>query len=50
LEPHGSGNPQPLFLLPRVQMRGAQLLKEKHLKLGAQVRRPIHRRALVECG
>jgi single-stranded-DNA-specific exonuclease len=33
LEPHGSGNPPPLFLLPRVQMRGAQLLKEKHLKL-----------------
>ncbi len=33
LEPHGSGNPQPLFWLPRVQLRGVQVLKEKHLKL-----------------
>lgn len=33
LEPHGSGNPAPLFLLPHAQLRGVNLLKEKHLKL-----------------
>lgn len=33
LEPHGSGNPQPLFWLSRVQLRLVQVLKEKHLKL-----------------
>jgi single-stranded-DNA-specific exonuclease len=33
LEPHGSGNPAPMFLLPHVQLRGVNLLKEKHLKL-----------------
>lgn len=33
LEPHGSGNPQPLFWLPHVQLRLVQVLKEKHLKL-----------------
>jgi single-stranded-DNA-specific exonuclease len=34
LEPHGSGNPAPLFLLPRVQVKTVNILKEKHLKLG----------------
>ena len=33
LEPHGMGNPQPLFLLRRLPLRSAQVLKEKHLKL-----------------
>jgi len=33
LEPHGIGNPQPLFLLQSVPLRSVQLLKEKHLKL-----------------
>ncbi|MBS1789010.1 MAG: single-stranded-DNA-specific exonuclease RecJ [Acidobacteria bacterium] len=33
LEPYGVGNPQPLFLLRRVPLRSAQILKEKHLKL-----------------
>ena len=33
LEPHGIGNPQPLFLLRRLPLRSAQVLKEKHLKL-----------------
>ena len=33
LEPHGSGNPPPLFWLPHVQLRGVQVLKEKHLKV-----------------
>src|SRR5262249_62004397 len=33
LEPHGVGNPQPLFLMRRLPLRAAQTLKEKHLKL-----------------
>ena len=33
LEPHGAGNPAPLFLLRQVRVDGRQLLKEKHLKL-----------------
>jgi single-stranded-DNA-specific exonuclease len=33
LEPHGVGNPQPLFLLRRLPLRSMQVLKEKHLKL-----------------
>ena len=33
LEPHGMGNPQPLFLLRGLPLRSAQVLKEKHLKL-----------------
>jgi single-stranded-DNA-specific exonuclease len=33
LEPHGVGNPTPLFLLRRVPLRSTQLLKQKHLKL-----------------
>lgn len=33
LEPHGVGNPQPLFLLRNAPLRSAQILKEKHLKL-----------------
>jgi single-stranded-DNA-specific exonuclease len=33
LEPHGIGNQRPLFLLRRVQLRGIQVMKEKHLKL-----------------
>jgi len=32
LEPHGIGNPQPLFLLRRLPLRSVQTLKEKHLK------------------
>jgi single-stranded-DNA-specific exonuclease len=32
LEPHGVGNPQPLFLMRRLPLRSAQTLKEKHLK------------------
>jgi len=32
LEPHGIGNPQPLFLMRRLPLRSAQKLKEKHLK------------------
>jgi single-stranded-DNA-specific exonuclease len=36
LEPHGSGNPAPLFLLPHVQVRAVDVLKEKHLKLALQ--------------
>lgn len=33
LEPHGVGNPQPLFLMRRLPLRSVQVLKEKHLKL-----------------
>ncbi|MEO6726059.1 MAG: single-stranded-DNA-specific exonuclease RecJ [Blastocatellia bacterium] len=33
LEPHGIGNPQPLFLMRRLPLRGMQTIKEKHLKL-----------------
>ncbi len=33
LEPHGIGNPQPLFLMRRLPLRGVQTIKEKHLKL-----------------
>ena len=33
LEPHGVGNPQPMFLLRRLPLRSTQVLKEKHLKL-----------------
>lgn len=32
LEPHGVGNPQPLFLMRRAPLRFIQKLKEKHLK------------------
>lgn len=32
LEPHGIGNPQPLFLMRRLPLRSVQTLKEKHLK------------------
>ncbi|HKQ79416.1 MAG TPA: single-stranded-DNA-specific exonuclease RecJ [Blastocatellia bacterium] len=32
LEPHGIGNPQPLFLMRRLPLRSIQTLKEKHLK------------------
>ncbi len=33
LEPHGIGNPQPLFLMRQLPLRSVQVLKEKHLKL-----------------
>ncbi len=33
LEPHGIGNPAPLFLLRNLPLRSTQVLKEKHLKL-----------------
>jgi single-stranded-DNA-specific exonuclease len=33
LEPHGIGNPTPLFLLRDVPLRSVAVLKEKHLKL-----------------
>ena len=33
LEPHGAGNPSPLFLLRQVQVIDQRILKEKHLKL-----------------
>ncbi len=33
LEPHGVGNPQPLFVMRNLPLRSAVLLKEKHLKL-----------------
>lgn len=33
LEPHGIGNPTPLFLLRDVPLRSVQVLKERHLKL-----------------
>lgn len=33
LEPHGIGNPAPLFFLREVPLRSVQVLKEKHLKL-----------------
>ena len=33
LEPHGAGNPSPLFLLRRVQVIDQRILKDKHLKL-----------------
>jgi single-stranded-DNA-specific exonuclease len=33
LEPHGIGNPQPLFLLRDAPMRSFQILKGKHLKI-----------------
>jgi single-stranded-DNA-specific exonuclease len=33
LEPHGIGNPQPLFLMRRLPVRGTTVLKEKHLKI-----------------
>jgi single-stranded-DNA-specific exonuclease len=32
LEPHGMGNPQPLFLIRQAPLRSVQKLKEKHLK------------------
>ncbi|HEU0184296.1 MAG TPA: single-stranded-DNA-specific exonuclease RecJ [Blastocatellia bacterium] len=32
LEPHGMGNPQPLFLMRHAPLRSVQRLKEKHLK------------------
>jgi single-stranded-DNA-specific exonuclease len=32
LEPHGIGNPQPLFLMRQVPLRSVQKLKDKHLK------------------
>src|SRR5262245_59507000 len=32
LEPHGIGNPQPLFLMRGLPLRSIQTLKEKHLK------------------
>ena len=32
LEPHGIGNPQPLFLLRQAPLRSVQRLKDKHLK------------------
>ena len=32
LEPHGIGNPQPLFLMRRLPLRAVQTLKDKHLK------------------
>ncbi|MBS1811125.1 MAG: single-stranded-DNA-specific exonuclease RecJ [Acidobacteria bacterium] len=33
LEPHGIGNPSPLFLIRNVPLRSVQVMKEKHLKL-----------------
>jgi len=33
LEPHGIGNPAPLFLARQIPLRGIQLLKDRHLKL-----------------
>jgi single-stranded-DNA-specific exonuclease len=33
MEPHGIGNPQPLFLMRRLPLRSTMVLKEKHLKL-----------------
>ncbi|HKX33195.1 MAG TPA: single-stranded-DNA-specific exonuclease RecJ [Blastocatellia bacterium] len=33
LEPHGIGNPAPLFLIRRAPVLSTQLLKQKHLKL-----------------
>ena len=33
LEPHGVGNPAPLFLMRKAPLRSVQLLKQKHLKL-----------------
>jgi single-stranded-DNA-specific exonuclease len=33
LEPHGIGNPQPLFLMRQAPLRSVQKLKDKHLKL-----------------
>ncbi|NOT60623.1 MAG: hypothetical protein HOP19_10420, partial [Acidobacteria bacterium] len=33
LEPHGIGNPAPLFWLHGLQNKGIQVLKEKHLKI-----------------
>lgn len=33
LEPHGIGNPQPLFFIRQAPVRSLQILKEKHLKL-----------------
>jgi single-stranded-DNA-specific exonuclease len=33
LEPHGAGNPSPLFLLRRAQVIDQRVLKGKHLKL-----------------
>jgi single-stranded-DNA-specific exonuclease len=32
LEPHGMGNPQPLFLMRHAPLRSVQRLKDKHLK------------------
>lgn len=36
LEPHGVGNPQPLFLMRRLPLRSVQTLKEKHLKFSIE--------------
>jgi single-stranded-DNA-specific exonuclease len=33
LEPHGIGNPQPLFLMRRLPLRATRVLRDKHLKL-----------------
>ncbi|HZS04264.1 MAG TPA: single-stranded-DNA-specific exonuclease RecJ [Blastocatellia bacterium] len=33
LEPHGMGNPAPLFLIRHAPLRGVRVMKEKHLKL-----------------
>jgi single-stranded-DNA-specific exonuclease len=33
LEPHGTGNPTPLFLMRRLPLRTVSVLKSKHLKL-----------------
>jgi single-stranded-DNA-specific exonuclease len=40
LEPHGMGNPQPLFLLRRAPLQSASVLKERHLKLRVGARPP----------
>ncbi len=37
LKPHGMGNPEPLFLLKRVPVVSARLIKDAHLKLGLQI-------------
>lgn len=33
LQPHGVGNPPPIFYLPAVPVRAVRILKERHLKL-----------------